>query len=782
MTSTKLPYRIKRLIGEGAIAHVHLVTDENKDVACKILHTDKKHLVEYFLQEIEILKGMEHPNIIHFDKAGWIEDIPYYTMQYINGVTGDIYAERLQRLPPSERHSTVLSIALQMIQALIYLQTKGIIHRDIKPSNIIIPYKKNNSFTSTVTLLDFGSALDTAKPLLSENFIGTPNFAAPEQISNLTLEHNTDQFALGATLYFLLVHKKPFQGKTRHPPTTLSLLDPSIPEFLEKCIMKMLQLQPKDRYGDLQELYQELSAIEVDDFPLAGRQEILETCSAVIQRVHQGEQLRIHIRGQHGVGKRWIGHIVRNTAKRQGLLVYDIHDEKTAQIAYQQVLKRHPILIIDQSPLGQNLGIPCSTVEMQPLGLAEIRRSIYAFAPKTTEISKISTLVYFLTGGLPSLLLPLLRKYTSDYIFALPTHPLVVPETGEFFRSITDIENCILRYIAEHKEFTSVMDIFQNVSRQFADITEEILIETLQHLVHQSLLQKNHTGYQISTEFFRMYVLNIPTCAIPDLALSATNTEDAFFADCLDITHMTSSGQLSFAKEKAILSLAQQDSLQQKAMVSTILGMVHLDIGNTSEADKILADSTALSKALSITEFYILSQTLRARTSLEKNNSNSLGAIQAMERLSIFLPSNYPLVLATWSWSLGALGDKANWKIWTAKTIDVLSHPEIYSTHSFISSKKIHEIMVIRCYFCLIRGACAIGDFPYATELIEKIVTIAQKYDLLHWEIQRVYCLLHQSIPPLTGLLAYNLHPEEILLLKKRWIRAKNLHPDATWE
>ena len=782
MTNTNLPYRIKRLIGEGAIAHVHLVTDEQKDVACKILNTDKKHLVEYFSQEIDILKGIDHPNIIHLHTSGWIDDIPYYTMQYINGVTGDIYAERLQRLPPSERHSTVLSIALQMIKVLIYLQKIGIIHRDIKPSNIIIPYKNDRSSTSTVTLLDFGSALDIAKPIASENFIGTPNFAAPEQIINSPLDHTADQFSLGATLYFLLVHKKPFKGKTRQPPTTLSLIDPSIPEFLEKCIMKMLELSPNNRYDDLQELYQELSAIEVDDFPLAGRQELLEKCSVAIQRVHQGEQLRIHIQGHQGVGKRWISHIVRNTAKRQGLLVYDIHDEKTAQIAYQQVLKRVPILIIDQSKLGHNVGIPCSIVEMHPLGLAEIRRSIYAFAPKTTNISKNSTLVYFLTGGLPSLLLPLLRKYTSNYIFELPIHPSVIPETADFFPSITDTENFLLQYIAQNKTITSVSDIYRATFIQYPDITKENLIEILQNLVQQSLLHKTHTGYQISTEFFRMFVLNIPFCTIPDLVSSPTETEHTYFADCIEITHMTSSGLLALAKEKSILSLAQHNSLQAKAILSTVLGLVYLDIGNNTEAEKLLADSTALSKALSLTEFYILSQTLRARTSLEKNNSNSLGAIQAMERLSLFLPSNYPLVLATWAWSLGALGDKENWKIWKTKTIEVLSHPEIYASYSFVSNKKIHEIIVIRCYFCLIRGACAMGDFSYATELIDTIVKKSQKYDLLHWEIQRVYSLLHQSTPPLTGLLAYNLHPEEILLLKKRWIRAKNLHPDATWE
>ena len=219
-------------------------------------------------------------------------------MTQLQGVNGKVLAERLQRLPSAERHRRIISIGLQLCSAIKHIHKEGWIHRDIKPSNLMFEQEH------TLLLIDFGTV--TKHPMTeSKGMIGTPRYASPEQLSNDILSPLSDQFSMGATLYFMLLNKRPFDSKERHIPMSPSLIDPSVPTHLERIILKCLALSPEDRFDSIEEIMLELNRVDPSDQPLAGREEVIQQIAQCLQRVHQGEQLHVHFIGTRGSGKTW---------------------------------------------------------------------------------------------------------------------------------------------------------------------------------------------------------------------------------------------------------------------------------------------------------------------------------------------------------------------------------------------------------------------------------------------------------------------------------------------
>ena len=110
---------------------------------------------------------------------------------------------------------------------------------------------------------------------------------------------------MGATLYFMLLNKRPFDSKERHIPMSPSLIDPSVPTHLERILLKCLALNPEDRFDSIEEIMLELNRVDPSDQPLVGREEVIQQIAQCLQRVHQGEQLHVHFVGTRGSGKTW---------------------------------------------------------------------------------------------------------------------------------------------------------------------------------------------------------------------------------------------------------------------------------------------------------------------------------------------------------------------------------------------------------------------------------------------------------------------------------------------
>jgi len=156
-----------------------------------------------------------------------------------------------------------------------------VIHRDIKPSNVRV------ATDGRVKIMDFGIArLQSADVTGSGAIVGTPNYMAPEQVTNGPITPATDLFSVGCLLYELLSYKKPFEGETVHgvlyqvlttDPKALRTMAPSIPAALERVVGKALNKVPEDRYQAARQMQQALLGIRA---ALSGASDTTERLTA----------------------------------------------------------------------------------------------------------------------------------------------------------------------------------------------------------------------------------------------------------------------------------------------------------------------------------------------------------------------------------------------------------------------------------------------------------------------------------------------------------------------
>ena len=283
------PYQTVRLLGQGAMAKVFLCkTEAGENVAIKWLESDYKPWVTRFLKEGECLQSVQHDHIVKFKGSGLWENRPYLVLSYINGSNLKSYAKKLQQRPPMERYAKCRQIAVEMAQALHALHLMGIVHRDVKPTNILVD-ENGSSF-----LTDFGTIKDkdNTHQTITGVMIGTPTYAAPEQLLMGEVSDKTDQYGLGATLYFLLSRHRPYEDSERRQlPTALTKYDPNIPADLEAAIFRLMADEPKDRFDNMLSVKDAFSAVHDAGLPLAGRQDLLKEINALLNQVEQGKTL-----------------------------------------------------------------------------------------------------------------------------------------------------------------------------------------------------------------------------------------------------------------------------------------------------------------------------------------------------------------------------------------------------------------------------------------------------------------------------------------------------------
>ncbi|MGB5420639.1 MAG: serine/threonine-protein kinase [Desulfobacterales bacterium] len=278
--STIAAYEAERLIGtqvgtsiiikelaRGGMAIVFIAFQKSlkRQIAVKVLPksliTEKS--AKLFQQEAEAVAILSHPNIIPVYEVGETDDFLFITMQLVQGNTLAQYMQFAQKNPiPSRRALPLpasLRIMIQMLDALDYAHSQGIIHRDIKPGNIMI---EKHSRRPLVT--DFGivqvlnSDAEAAKAVH-----GTPLYMAPEQILGQDVDGRADIYAAGTMFYQMLVAELPlpeFKSKTdllKHKILSRgnfflkkpSEVNPAIDQEMERIIGKAMAFEPDQRYG-----------------------------------------------------------------------------------------------------------------------------------------------------------------------------------------------------------------------------------------------------------------------------------------------------------------------------------------------------------------------------------------------------------------------------------------------------------------------------------------------------------------------------------------------------
>lgn len=253
------PYRILEGIGAGGMATVYKAYQPGLDryVALKVLspaHATEPGFRERFVREAKAIANLHHPNILPVYDYGEDRGYHYLAERYVEGSRT---LKDLMSLPPNL--SQVANLIAQVAAALDHAHRQGIVHRDVKPSNVLMD-------GDWALLGDFGLAKMTESSVKLTGTgvgIGTPAYMSPEQGQGLPVDHRTDVYSLGIVLFEMLTGKIPHDSETpfaivlrriTEPMPLPRAIDPTIPEAVERVMLKALARDPADRFASAGEL------------------------------------------------------------------------------------------------------------------------------------------------------------------------------------------------------------------------------------------------------------------------------------------------------------------------------------------------------------------------------------------------------------------------------------------------------------------------------------------------------------------------------------------------
>jgi len=267
-------YRVTGILGQGGMGVVyeaeHMLL--GRKAALKTLLADLSDNTEFkerFIRESQVVAAIDHPNVIPIYDAGEADGAAYIAMRF---VPGDDLAEQIRRDGP-QAASAALTLLEQVGAALDAAHARGLVHRDVKPANILI-----EETTGRIYLTDFGIVKEQGRTSGTKAgfFLGTIDYAAPEQIEGKELTPAADLYAFGCVLYECLTGHRPFEGPTDmavvrahvlEPPPKATALRPDLPAALDAVIERALAKEASERYRSAREL------IEAARLALAGAQD-----------------------------------------------------------------------------------------------------------------------------------------------------------------------------------------------------------------------------------------------------------------------------------------------------------------------------------------------------------------------------------------------------------------------------------------------------------------------------------------------------------------------------
>ncbi|MFJ2834671.1 protein kinase [Nocardia sp. NPDC087230] len=257
-------YRIERLLGRGGMGTVYLAAHPRlpRQVALKLLNRELSSDPEVrgrFEREADVSAHLDHPGIVSVLDRGVEDGLMWISMQYVDGTDASVF-----RNSPVEP-ARAIDIVAQTAEALDYAHERGVLHRDVKPANILLAAARTGD---RVLLTDFGIARlrgDARQLTRTGAFLATLAYASPEQLSGAPVDHRSDQYSLGCTLFTLLTGESPFPADNpgavvaahlSKPVPRASATVPTLPPGIDAVIARALAKDPAERFGSCAEFAQ----------------------------------------------------------------------------------------------------------------------------------------------------------------------------------------------------------------------------------------------------------------------------------------------------------------------------------------------------------------------------------------------------------------------------------------------------------------------------------------------------------------------------------------------
>jgi serine/threonine-protein kinase len=258
-------YRLEQRIGHGGMSVVFRATDLviGEPIALKVFtqavydaETDGR-----FTRELKLSRQLYHPNIVRLYDIGMYRGFRYISMELLVGM--ELRGRMSEPLPVEEG----VSYMIQACSGLQAAHERGVVHRDVKPENCFITSE------GVLKLMDFGIAkLQNAPGLTATGIIaGTPAYMSPEQIRDFSgVTPASDLYSLGVLAYEMFTARVPFMHPelislfimhTNDPPVPPRTINPSLPEELERLILKLLAKRPAERFASAGEVVRHLERI-----------------------------------------------------------------------------------------------------------------------------------------------------------------------------------------------------------------------------------------------------------------------------------------------------------------------------------------------------------------------------------------------------------------------------------------------------------------------------------------------------------------------------------------
>jgi Protein kinase domain/FHA domain len=249
-------YVLEKLVGVGGMAAVFRARDERlgRVVALKLL-TGDEGVQRRFTREARAVAAVDHPHIIPIYEAGQAGGVLFIAMRFVAGDDLRVVVGREGGLRPRRAAAFISPVA----SALDAAHAAGLVHRDVKPANMLVDVGPGRP--EHVYLSDFGLARGVSSLgglTRPGQFLGTPDYSAPEQVSGRPVDGRADQYALACVAYTLLTgsvlfkREEPMAVLYAHlaaPPPRVTAARPDLPRALDEVLARALAKAPEERYG-----------------------------------------------------------------------------------------------------------------------------------------------------------------------------------------------------------------------------------------------------------------------------------------------------------------------------------------------------------------------------------------------------------------------------------------------------------------------------------------------------------------------------------------------------